>query len=346
LGRETRDITLAQWLSLAPLFHLAPPPRHLRRRTILATGAPHPASPSSPPSEQVDYSFSPSPISIPAGDGGREPGHSPADKPRRTFKEVLLSTLQEDEDGKAQAPRPEDCGLNGKVRMLSPTAHPGSAGHPRAPPQMEMKTRLKSIVVAPNGGKLQSPPPAGDRPPIPSRLTFPARARAPSAGGGFPPRCSSMSTGWSISAHLLPRPSPREETGLPRTATTGSRGCGMETRAPFRSASCSGIHGSSVDSMTRLWAMVAPPAIRTQLPPLPVRTGVVRLVAVLDLALRREAAATLAAAPATAVVAVTMVDTTGRAGDPLQGSACPARKATRRRSCSRQRCACCCYCYT
>jgi hypothetical protein len=40
---------------------------------------------------------------------------------------------------------------------------------------------------------------------------------------------------------------------------------------------------------------------------------VVRLVAVLDLALRREAAAALAAAPATAVVAVTMVDTTGRA---------------------------------
>jgi hypothetical protein len=50
--------------------------------------------------------------------------------------------------------------------------------------KVEMKPRLKSIVVAPIRGNSQRPRPAGARAPMASRLSFLASAHAPLAGRG------------------------------------------------------------------------------------------------------------------------------------------------------------------
>lgn len=146
---------------------------------------PQPDSPSSPPSEQVDYSCSPSLVSTPEASGCRRRASQPlSDKQPRTFKEALLSMLNKAEDGKPQASRPELCGVNSDATTFPSPARPGTTGNASAPPQVEMKPRLKSIVVAPIRGNSQRPRPAGARAPMASRLSFSASAHAPLAGRG------------------------------------------------------------------------------------------------------------------------------------------------------------------
>jgi hypothetical protein len=175
----------------APRAPPLPPPA--RRRTAPAADAPLCAPPpqrSSPPPEQVDFSFSLSPDPSPkaSGCGAATSNQTQHNKLPRTFKEVLLSMPARDAcpagDGSCSVPRPEFYDGNHARKTPTSTAVPVRAGGTRATSRAAARLRLKSIIVVPKEGNYQATFPTIPRGPVAARLSFPATTPVPPPAGG------------------------------------------------------------------------------------------------------------------------------------------------------------------
>lgn len=84
---------------------------------------------------------------------------------------MLLSTPKtwsvQDEEGNTSNQQPGCCSSHSAAAMFPSAASPAQMGGPRASVQMEMRPKLRSIIVGPNGGKPRLHFPAAARPPLP-----------------------------------------------------------------------------------------------------------------------------------------------------------------------------------